>query len=141
MVAYMEPGHEMQADGSSADSTGADGATPAAEAAATGGGRGGGATTGPGGVETSTSIPIIERLRLYPIVLVVCWSWATVNRIKEAIEPYAQSVFWLFILQYSFQVRTFSFVCLCVRMLVLGNRDQLADHSVRLSAAFNGKRL
>ncbi|CAM9189802.1 unnamed protein product [Ectocarpus sp. 8 AP-2014] len=100
MVAYVEPGHEMQAGGSSADGTGAGGAPPAAEAAAAGGG---GARTGPGGGETSTSIPIIERLRLYPIVLVVCWSWATVNRIREAIEPYAESLFWLFILQYSFQ--------------------------------------
>ncbi|CAM9453208.1 unnamed protein product [Ectocarpus sp. 6 AP-2014] len=103
MVAYVEPGHETQAGGggSSADSTGAGGAPPAAEAASAAGG--GGARTGPGGVETSTSIPIIERLRLYPIVLVICWSWATVNRTREAIEPYAESLFWLFILQYSFQ--------------------------------------
>ncbi|CBN79026.1 Related to G-protein coupled receptors [Ectocarpus siliculosus] len=103
MVAYVEPGHETQAGGggSSVASTGAGGTHPAAEAAAPAGG--GGARTGPGGVETSTSIPIIERLRLYPIVLVVCWSWATVNRTREAIEPYAESLFWLFILQYSFQ--------------------------------------
>lgn len=59
---------------------------------------------GPDGVEISTSMPIINRLRLYPIALVVCWGWATVNRVKEAVEPYSDTVFWLYILQYSFQV-------------------------------------
>lgn len=66
------------------------------------GGRGQGG--GRGVVESSTSMPIINRLRLYPMALVVCWSWATVNRVMEAIEPYAETVFWLYILQYTFQV-------------------------------------
>ncbi|CAN0181399.1 unnamed protein product [Laminaria digitata] len=48
-------------------------------------------------------MPIINRLRLYPIALVVCWSWATANRVREAIEPYSDSLFWLYILQYTFQ--------------------------------------
>ncbi|CAN0268085.1 unnamed protein product [Discosporangium mesarthrocarpum] len=41
-------------------------------------------------------------MRLYPIALVVCWSWATVNRIHEALAPY-ESIFWLYVLQYTFQ--------------------------------------
>lgn len=53
---------------------------------------------------TSTSTAIVNRLRWYPIALVVCWSWATVNRVREAIDPYG-AIFWLYVLQYSFQVQ------------------------------------
>lgn len=63
-----------------------------------------GRITGPQGIELSTSTPIIARLQLYPLALVVCWSWATVNRVREAIEPNGRDIFWLYILQYSFQV-------------------------------------
>ena len=59
---------------------------------------------GPRGVEQSTSTPIIARLQLYTLALVVCWSWATVNRVREAIHPDAHAIFWLYILQYMFQV-------------------------------------
>lgn len=72
------------------------------EASVVGAGEQGGGGTA---VESSTSMPIINRLRLYPIALVVCWSWATVNRVKEAIDPYGETDFWLYILQYSFQVK------------------------------------
>lgn len=103
MVAYAEPGEE-----------GKEGGGAAAVEGAGGGGGGGGdgegheagvGRTGPGGVEMSTSIPIIKRLRLYPAALVVCWSWATINRVREAVMPYGASMFWLFVLQYGFQVR------------------------------------
>lgn len=99
MVAYAEPGDGGQEGG---DAT-------AVERAGGGGGSGGGhgrgvGRTGPGGLEMSTSIPIIRRLRLYPAALVVCWFWATVNRVREAFMPYGASMFWLFVLQYGFQV-------------------------------------
>lgn len=54
--------------------------------------------------QASASTTIVSRLRLYPIALVICWSWATVNRVHEAIYPYSP-IFWLYVLQYSFQVR------------------------------------
>ncbi|CAM9503383.1 unnamed protein product [Sphacelaria rigidula] len=65
-----------------------------------GGGGGGGRSSRPS--RSSTSMGIVNRLRLYPIALVVCWSWATVNRLREAIDPYG-AIFWLYVLQYSFQ--------------------------------------
>lgn len=79
------------------------------EGAAREGGGGGGGQGGGGQSATSTSMAIVNRLRLYPIALVVCWSWATVNRVFEAIDPYG-AVFWLYVLQYSFQVRVFFFI-------------------------------
>lgn len=84
----------------------------------TSGRRSGGAAGGGGRSSrsswSSTSMGIVNRLRLYPIALVVCWSWATVNRLREAIDPYG-AIFWLYILQYSFQVIR---VCLSVRVWV-----------------------
>lgn len=44
---------------------------------------------------------IIGQLRMYPLALAVCWSWASVNRIYEAIYP-DEPLFWLYVLQYSF---------------------------------------
>lgn len=103
MVAYAEPSQEG-GEGGEGDGGGGIGTAAVAE-----GGQGdmepAAGTTARGGVESSTSMSIINRLRLYPIALVVCWSWATANRVREAIEPYSQSLFWLYILQYTFQVR------------------------------------
>lgn len=106
MVAYAEPGEE---EGKEA------GGSIAAEGAGDEGGadrQGGGAVRRASGrVEMSTSIPIIKRLRLYPAALVVCWSWATINRVREVFMPYEASMFWLFVLQYGFQVSLD--VCFC----------------------------
>lgn len=99
MVAYIEPagmGGEAEAGG------GTEGATVAGEMGRLGEGEA--RRSGQGGMEVSTSMPIINRLRLYPMALVVCWSWATANRVREAIEPYASAIFWLYVLQYTFQV-------------------------------------
>ncbi|CAM9452076.1 unnamed protein product [Choristocarpus tenellus] len=54
------------------------------------------------GGEGLASFSIINRMRMYPVVLIVCWSWATVNRVLEAVDPYG-AVYWLYILQYTFQ--------------------------------------
>lgn len=110
MAVYAEPGEGDGTEGSSAAERGGDrnGGVRGGdgEQQETGAGAGPGARIGPGGLEMSTSIPIIERLRLYPIALVICWSWATVNRVHEALHPKGQTVFWLFMLQYTFQVRS-----------------------------------
>lgn len=109
MVAYVDPGEEeAEATTGSSQRHG----SPSSAEGGRGQERGWGVEgeegvpvrRGPGGIEMSTSIPIIERLRLYPIALMVCWSWATINRVREAIDPYGDSMFWLFVLQYSFQV-------------------------------------
>ncbi|CAM9652236.1 unnamed protein product, partial [Hapterophycus canaliculatus] len=113
MVAYMEP-REGEGEAAAEATAGTSRGHGSPSAAASGEGREGwgaeeedgeAVRRGPGGIEMSTSIPIIDRLRLYPIALMVCWSWATVNRVREAIEPYGESMFWLFVLQYTFQVR------------------------------------
>ncbi len=46
----------------------------------------------------SRTFEIINLLRLYPVALCVCYSWATVNRIYELITN-SQSPFWLYVLQ------------------------------------------
>lgn len=108
MVAYAEPGEDEGKEGGGAAAVEGEGdGLPGERQEAGRVGR-----TGPGGVEMSTSIPIIKRLRLYPAALVVCWSWATVNRVREAFMPYGASMFWLFVLQYGFQVRLVSSCCL-----------------------------
>lgn len=96
MVAYAEPGVGGDAEGCSA--TEREGGGSGTEA-----GRGAPRRSA-SGLEISTSIPIIKRLRLYPLVLVICWSWATINRVHEAFDPAGTTVFWLFMLQYAFQV-------------------------------------
>lgn len=99
MAAYVEP-EDSQVGGREEEGPVVAGDGGGATAAAESGRR-----IGPQGIELSTSTPIIARLQLYPLALVVCWSWATVNRVREAINPSSPDVFWLYILQYSFQVR------------------------------------
>mmetsp|Transcript_14426 Transcript_14426/g.21411 ORF Transcript_14426/g.21411 Transcript_14426/m.21411 type:complete len:330 (+) Transcript_14426:42-1031(+) len=50
----------------------------------------------------SRFLGVIVRLRLYPLVLCICWSWASVNKIYEIVSP-SSPQFWLYILQYTFQ--------------------------------------
>lgn len=99
MVAYAEPGVGGDAEGSSA--TEREGGGSGMETAR------GAPRRSASGLEMSTSIPIIKRLRLYPLVLVVCWSFATINRVHEAFNPSGTTTFALFMLQYAFQVRSF----------------------------------
>ncbi len=51
----------------------------------------------------SRTVGIINLLRMYPVALCVCYSWATVNRIFELITD-SQSPFWLYALQVCFQL-------------------------------------
>lgn len=46
-------------------------------------------------------LQFIERLQLYPLVLIVCWTWATVYRIHATLEP-SDHVYWLASLAYTF---------------------------------------
>ncbi len=53
--------------------------------------------------DKSSDIPnkykkLIARLKLYPLVLVICWFWGTINRLQNAISP-SHPQFWLFLLQ------------------------------------------
>jgi len=45
---------------------------------------------------------LIKRLKLYPLILVVCWFWATINRLQNAFNP-NNEVFWLYVLQVLFR--------------------------------------
>lgn len=45
---------------------------------------------------------LIKRLKLYPLILVVCWTWATINRLQNAFSP-DNPVFWLYVLQSLFR--------------------------------------
>ena len=45
---------------------------------------------------------LIQRLKWYPLILVVTWSWGTINRIHNSINP-EDEVFWLFCLQAIFR--------------------------------------
>ncbi|GMI24310.1 hypothetical protein TeGR_g15136 [Tetraparma gracilis] len=44
---------------------------------------------------------LINRLKLYPLILCFCWFWATVNRFQNAVAP-DHPQFWLFLLQVTF---------------------------------------
>jgi len=44
----------------------------------------------------------VRRLKYYPITLVVCYFWATVNRIHNMMVP-DSPIFWLYLLQLSFK--------------------------------------
>ncbi len=60
----------------------------------------------------SRTVGIINLLRMYPVALCVCYSWATINRIYELITN-TQSPFWLYVLQ----VRSSFYISLCLSLL------------------------
>ncbi len=70
----------------------------------------------------SRTVGVINILRMYPVALCVCYSWATVNRIFELITD-SQSPFWLYVLQ----------VCLQLYIYVLCLCHCLLDESIYLS--------
>ena len=45
---------------------------------------------------------LIKRLSLYPLILVVCWLWATVNRFQNAVSP-GNEIFWMYLLMTLFR--------------------------------------
>ena len=45
---------------------------------------------------------LIRRLQFYPLILVVCWFWGTVNRLQNAFSP-DNAVYWLYFLQGTFR--------------------------------------
>jgi len=49
-----------------------------------------------------TKIKIVRRLRWYPALLVVCWTFATINRVQNAVNTKGRPIFWLYILHATF---------------------------------------
>ncbi|GMH63433.1 hypothetical protein TrST_g1633 [Triparma strigata] len=45
---------------------------------------------------------LINKLKWYPIILVFCWFWGTVNRLQNAFNP-GNEVFWLYFMQAFFR--------------------------------------
>ena len=60
---------------------------------------------------------MLVQLRLYPLVLILVWAFATINRLQQLFEPH-QQVFWL----YAAQVGKFCIV----------SRVEGGVHSIRL---------
>eukprot|EP00899_Mesostigma_viride_P014372 jgi/Mesvir1/22936/Mv19449-RA.1 len=46
-------------------------------------------------------IKVVKRLFFYPLILLVCWAWATANRIQNFVSPESPH-FWLYVLHISF---------------------------------------
>jgi hypothetical protein len=38
----------------------------------------------------------MRRLRLYPIILVLCWTFGSINRIQNAVQP-GKPIYWIYI--------------------------------------------
>ena len=45
---------------------------------------------------------LIRRLQFYPLILVICWFWGTVNRLQNAFSP-DNAVYWLYFMQGTFR--------------------------------------
>lgn len=56
----------------------------------------------PNDENTKGMVRVIERLKYYPMILIVCWTFATINRIYDSVHP-RSPVFALVILQTMFQ--------------------------------------
>lgn len=65
-----------------------------------GGGGGSGAAMGPSAEQATRMTKFVNRLVWYPVVLVASWTFATINRIQNAVEP-DRPVFGLFLLHVS----------------------------------------
>lgn len=65
-----------------------------------GGGASGGATVGPSAEQQTRMTKFVKRLVWYPAVLIVSWTFATINRIQNAVNPNGP-IFGLFLLHVS----------------------------------------
>lgn len=65
--------------------------------------------------QRSVRTQVVERLQLYPLVLVVSWTWATIYCIQSTLEP-DHPIFWLACVAYSL-CSLMGFLNACVYML------------------------
>lgn len=96
-----------------------------------GGGASGGATVGPSAEQQTRMTKFVKRLVWYPAVLIVSWTFATINRIQNAADPDNQ-IFTLFLLHVSTGVMSDVDASRCRRYssIVFGQKQQCALEDV-----------